>query len=66
MCLKEKDCVVSYKHGHEWGNLLTGWLTVTFTWHLFEGDGILFMYGFIYLFFLKKWSNLESQILLSL
>jgi len=26
MYLKDTGCVVSYKHGHEWGNLLTGWL----------------------------------------
>jgi hypothetical protein len=45
MYLKGRGCFVSYK----WGSLLTGWLTVvTFTKPLFQGDGILFIYGFIY------------------
>jgi hypothetical protein len=46
--LRDTGCVVSYKHGHEWGNLLSGRLTVTFRRSVSQGDGILFIYGFIY------------------
>jgi len=50
MYLKDTDCVVYYKQGHEYGNLLTGWLTVTFTRSLFQGDGIFIVSPCIFQF----------------